>query len=87
MPHEDPPRYRACLGPPDRAAGNRAAAAEGEAVCNERGAARAGEPDLCNYRIDAAAARAVGLLDERPGEDIASTIRRYAAGLPVNRFR
>lgn len=33
-------------------------------------------PDLCSYRVDAAAARAVGILDEQSGEDIASTTAR-----------
>jgi nucleoside-diphosphate-sugar epimerase len=34
-------------------------------------------PDLCDYRVDAARARSVGLLDERPGEDLASTVTDF----------
>ena len=56
------------------------------ALVNARIAAE-GPADLCDYRIDAALARAVGLLDEQSGEDVASTIAAFAAGLPVSRFR
>jgi hypothetical protein len=31
------------------------------------------EADLCDYQVDAGRVRAVGLLDERPGEDLATT--------------
>lgn len=46
-----------------------------------------GRPDRCNYRVDSAAARAAGLLDERPGEDLAGAVQsfiheRYPDGLP-----
>lgn len=39
-----------------------------------------GNPDPCDYRVDASLARERGLLDERPGEDLASTVRAFAAG-------
>ncbi len=35
------------------------------------------EADLCDYRVDAGRARAVGLLDERPGEDLADTVAGF----------
>jgi nucleoside-diphosphate-sugar epimerase len=38
-----------------------------------------GKPDLCNYQVDSTAARAASLLDERPGEDLPTTARTYAA--------
>jgi len=46
-----------------------------------------GKSDPCNYQVDSAAARAAGLLDERPGEDLSATIQsfvreRYPDGLP-----
>ncbi len=46
-----------------------------------------GKPDRCDYRVDSAAARAAGLLDEQPGEDLAGAIQsfireRYPDGLP-----
>jgi nucleoside-diphosphate-sugar epimerase len=38
-----------------------------------------GKPDLCNYQVDATAARRRGLLDERPAEDLPSCTRAFAA--------
>lgn len=35
------------------------------------------EADLCDYRVDAGRARAVGLLDERPGEDLAAAVAGF----------
>jgi len=44
--------------------------------------AAAGEPDLSSYRIDAALARSLGILDELPGEGLADTIRAFATSTP-----
>lgn len=46
-----------------------------------------GKPDRCNHRVDSAAARAAGLLDEQPGEGLVGAIQsfireRYPDGLP-----
>jgi nucleoside-diphosphate-sugar epimerase len=38
-----------------------------------------GKPDLCNYQVDSTTARAAGLIDERPGEDLLTTVRTFAA--------
>jgi hypothetical protein len=38
-----------------------------------------GKPDLCNYRIDATAARTAGLLDERINENLPSAVRSFVA--------
>jgi len=38
-----------------------------------------GESDLCDYQVDSTAARQRGLLDERPGEDVPSCTRAFAA--------
>src|SRR6266511_731014 len=45
-----------------------------------------GKPVPCNYRVDASAAREKGILDEKPGEDLVSTIRAFA-GLPRRGLR
>jgi nucleoside-diphosphate-sugar epimerase len=41
----------------------------------------ADKPDPCNYRVDAGRARALDLLDERPGENLAATIRAFVGSL------
>lgn len=38
-----------------------------------------GKPDPCNYRVDSNKARQFGLLNERPGEDLSSCARAFAA--------
>jgi nucleoside-diphosphate-sugar epimerase len=35
------------------------------------------DADPCDYRVDASRARAVGLLDEHPGEDLAATVAEF----------
>jgi nucleoside-diphosphate-sugar epimerase len=45
-----------------------------------------GKPDPCNYQVDSTAARHSGLLDERPAEDLPSSIRAFAdTHTPTNR--